>query len=838
MRRTIQIIFFFLLSAITVQAQVNFDLGSPTVYTIQGLDVDGNQQATKNAVILASGLALGDQVTLPGPELADAIHKLWKKNIFDDIDITVDNVIDDKVFLLIKVTERPTVVSFTFTNCTKSQKDDLLEKMNFINGRIWTPEKRKRSDRIIQNYFMEKSFLKTSAEYVLVDDPVVKGKKRLSITVNKGDKIKINEIKIAGNQDFSDKRLKKKMKELKEKRWWRLWAKSKYLKKKMDESKTNLVDFYRENGYRDAEIVSDTFYDYDEKTVDVELKVYEGSQYFIRNIDFSGNYKYTADSLRNILGIEKGDIYNSSYLDRKLNGDMTGRDISGLYLDDGYLFFNVQPVEVAVVGDSIDLELRIFEGPQATIRKIIIEGNTKTSDYVILRELRTIPGQKFSRADLIRSQREILNLGYFNQETLQMIPIPDPVKGTVDIKYIVEEKPSDQLQIQGGWGGQIRDLDGNVVGGGFVGTVQLGFNNFSTKKFFKKGAWNPIPAGDGQKLNLAVQMNGVGWQNYSLSFLEPWLGGKKPNSLGSSVYYTVNQSPTTGFSMKTIGGGFDYGMRLKWPDDFFRSMTSLSYKYYDIRNGNLAFTALDFDDAFINIISLRQTIDRTSVDAPIYPRSGSRVTFSVEATPPFSLVNGKDYNEISDAEKFKFLEYHKWSFTGDFYFEIAKNLVLRPKMQIGYLGGYNEDYGISPFERYYLGGSGLGQFNFYGWEYVGMRGYPDNSIGPRPAGGGESTQSVGGNILNKYILELRYPISLNQAAPIWVLGFAEAGNSWLGFDSYKPFELKRSAGVGVRVMLPMVGLLGVDWGYGFDKIVPSSPTRHGSQFTFIIGQEF
>lgn len=838
MRRTIQFIFFFLLSAITLQAQVNVDLETPTVYTIQGLDVEGSQQASKNAIILSSGLSLGDQVTLPGPELAEAIHKLWEKNIFDDIDITVDNVIDDKIFLLIKVVERPTVVSFSFTNCTKSQKDDLSEKMNFITGRIWTPEKRKRSNRIIQNYFMEKSFLKTSVEYNLVDDPIVKGKKRLSITVNKGDKIKINEIKIAGNQDFSDKRLKKKMKELKEKRWWRLWAKSKYLKKKMDESKVNLVDFYRENGYRDAEIVSDTFYDYDEKTVDVEMKVYEGGQYYIRNIDFSGNYKYTDDSLRNMLDIEKGDIYNSSLLDRKLNGDMTGRDVSGLYLDDGYLFFNVQPVEIAVVGDSIDLELRIFEGPQATIRKIIIEGNTKTSDYVILRELRTIPGQKFSRADLIRSQREILNLGYFNQETLQMIPIPDPVKGTVDIKYIVEEKPSDQLQIQGGWGGQIRDLDGNVVGGGFVGTVQLGFNNFSTRKFFKKGAWNPIPAGDGQKLNLAVQMNGVGWQNYSLSFLEPWLGGKKPNSLGSSVYYTINQSPTTGFSMKTIGGGFDYGLRMKWPDDFFRSMTSLSYKYYDIRNGNLAFTALDFDDAFINIISLRQTFDRTSVDAPIYPRSGSRVTFSVEATPPFSLVNGKNYNDISDAEKFKFLEYHKWSFTGDFYFEIAKNLVLRPKVQIGYLGGYNEDYGISPFERYYLGGSGLGQFNFYGWEYVGMRGYPDNSIGPRPLGGGESTQSVGGNILNKYILELRYPISLNQAAPIWVLGFAEAGNSWLGFESYKPFELKRSAGVGVRVMLPMVGLLGVDWGYGFDKIVPTSTGRHGSQFTFIIGQEF
>ncbi|MEM7036491.1 MAG: POTRA domain-containing protein, partial [Bacteroidota bacterium] len=588
-----------------------------------------------------------------------------------------------------------------------------------------------------------------------------------------------------------------------------------------------------------AEVVADTVFQYDEKNLDVELKVFEGNQYFIRDVSFSGNYKYSADSLRSILGIEKGDVYDAERLDRRLHGDMTGNDISGLYLDDGYLFFNVEPTEVAIVGDSVDLEMKMFEGPQATIRKIIVEGNTKTSDYVILRELRTLPGQKFSRSDLIRSQREILNMGYFNQENLQVLPIPDPVSGTVDIKYVVEEKPSDQLQIQGGWGGRIRDQDGNVIGGGFVGTVQLGFNNFSTKKFFKKKAWNPIPSGDGQKLNLAVQLNGVGWQNYSISFLEPWLGGKKPNSLGASVAYSINRNPRNSFSMKTISTGLDYGMRLKWPDDFFRAFASVNYKYYDIRNGNLAFTALNFDDAFINIISTRFTVDRTSIDAPIYPRSGSQLNFSVEATPPYSLFQpGTDYANLDDATKFKFLEYHKWKFSSTWYFQIVKNLVVKPRIQFGYLGNYNSDYGISPFERFYLGGSGLGTFNFYGWEYIGLRGYPDNSIGPRPEGGSANTQPVGGNIFHKYTFELRYPITLNQAAPIWVVSFAEAGNTWLGAENYKPFELKRSAGVGIRVMLPMVGLLGVDWGYGFDKIHPDAAAPNGSQFTFIIGQEF
>ncbi len=841
MKKTFLTLLFGFLACVPLIAQVDYD--APKTYTIGGFDVQGCQSTSKNSVIIHSGLGIGQDITVPGTEISKAIKSLWNQRVFSDVEISADNIIGDKIFLKIVVTERPRIASFSFKgDVTKGQAGDLKEKMNFfLRGTIWNSEKERRARRIIENFYMEKGFFKTGVTFDVIesDDAMTNGVK-VYMNVDRGEKIKIHEIKIEGNQDFSDRRLKKKMKSLKEKLWWRLWAKSKYLPKKMDESKANLIAFYRNNGYRDAEVVFDTTYLFDENTLDVEVKLLEGNQYYIRNIDFAGNYKFSQDSLKSILGIEKGDVYNSELIDRRLHGDQSGRDVSGLYLDDGYLFFNVDPVEVAIAGDSVDLEFRMFEGPQATIRKVIVEGNTKTSDYVILRELRTLPGQKFSRADLIRSQREILNLGYFNQENLQVLPIPDPVTGTVDIKYIVEEKPSDQLQVQGGWGGRIRDSQGNVIGGGFVGTVQLGFNNFSTRRFFKSKAWTPIPSGDGQKLNLAVQMNGVGWQNYSISFLEPWLGGKKPNSLGSSIYYTINQNATSGFKMKTLGGGLDYGMRLKWPDDFFKAFASLAYKYYDIQNGNLGFSSLSFADAYINIISAKLAIDRTSIDAPIYPRSGSAINFSVEMTPPYSAFDGvDDYSDISDDQKFKFLEYHKWKFSSTWYFQIVKNLVVKPKVQYGFLGNYNSSYGISPFERFYMGGSGLGSFNFYGWEYVGLRGYPDNSIGPREEGtSSTANNTLGGNIYNKYTLELRYPITLNQSAPIWVVGFAEAGNAWLGFENFKPFELKRSAGVGIRVMLPMVGLLGVDWGYGFDKIAPSALEPNKSQFTFLIGQEF
>ena len=828
-----------LFAVLAARGQNPLDFEKPETYTLAGFEVEGCVATSKNSVIINTGLRLGDKITVPGPVIGDAVKSLWEQGVFADIEMSIERIVDNNLFLRIKVLEQPKVNKVNFRGVSKTQSDELREKLRFVNNTMWTAEKAQRAERVVRNYFMEKSYYNAKVNFIQEPDTTRSNGVVMRFVVDKGDKVKVGDIRIDGNQDFSDERLIGKMKGIKEYRWWKFWGRSKFLTSKFNESKTNLIAYYRANGYRDAEILFDTVYQASEKFLDVDLNVYEGVQYYIRNIQFQGNYKYSEDSLLSILGIEKGDIYDSDLLDRRLHGDQSGRDIGGLYLDDGYLFFNADPVEVAISGDSVDLEIRMFEGPQATIRNIFVEGNTKTSDFVILRELRTLPGQKFSRENLIRSQRDIINLGYFNQETMQVIPMPDPQNGTVDIKYIVEEKPSDQLQVQGGWGGRIKDSQGNVIGGGFVGTVQLGFNNFSTRKFFQKGAWSPIPSGDGQKLNLAVQMNGVGWQNYSVSFLEPWLGGKKPNSLGSSIYYTINQNPRTGFKMQTVGGGLDFGMRMRWPDDFFKSFLSLSYKYYDIKNGRSAFSSLNFDDAYINIISGRFSVDRTSIDAPIYPRSGSTINFSVEATPPYSLAKpGTDYTKVDDPTKFKFLEYHKWRFTSTWYFQIVKNLVVKPKVQYGFLGTYNKDYGISPFERFYLGGSGLGSFNFYGWEYVGLRGYPDNSIGPRSEGASASSQPIGGNIYNKYTMELRYPITLNQSAPIWVVAFGEAGNSWLGVENFKPFDLKRSAGVGLRVMLPMVGLLGVDWGYGFDKVSPTAATRNGSQFTFLIGQEF
>ena len=845
MRRILFLSVIYFITTASLFAQVDYD--GPQTYKIAGINIEGAEFTDKTSVMLYSGLTPGDEVTIPGPEITEAVKKLWKQGVYSDIEISIDNIAGDKIYLNVRVGERPRIARFAFKGVTNSQANDIREKIMFIRGTIWTQEKERRAKRIIRNYFIEKGFYATQVninadEYAYMENGV-----EIRIAVDKGRRIKINKIRIEGNQEFADAKLKRKMKEIKEKAFWRVWARSKYLPKKFEESKDNLVAFYNENGYRNMRIVSDTIYNVDNRNVEVSMNIFEGDQFFFRDITWVGNYKYSDDTLTQVLGIRKGDSYNSTLLQQRLSGDPNQQDVSSLYLDDGYLFYNADPVEILVEGDSIDLEMRMNEGPQATIRKIIIEGNTKTSDYVILRELRTVPGQKFSRADLIRSQREILNLGYFNQETLNVLPIPDPANGTVDIKYVVEEKPSDQLQVQGGWGGRVRDpITNEVIGGGFVGTVNLAFNNFSTKRFFKKEAWNPVPSGDGQKLSLAVQMNGVGWQNYSVSFLEPWLGGKKPNSLGASVYYSVNSSRNTNFRMNTLGSSVDFGKRMKFPDDFFRSFTSLGYKFYDIQNGTSFLRDLGFDNGSVNIISLTQTFDRTNLDAPMFPRSGAAINFAVSATPPYSLFPGRKsayQDATSEAEKFqamyKLLEYHKWTFSATWYKQVWKDLVIRPKIQMGYLGTYSKDYILSPFERFNLGGSGFGAFNFFGQDFVSLRGYQNNSVGPVVQSDDGTRNLVGGAIYNKYSLELRYPINLSEAAPIWVLGFMEAGNSWLNFKDYKPFELKRSMGLGIRVVLPMVGLLGVDWAWGFDNANALNPAlRSGSQFHFVIGQEF
>ena len=837
---SIFLLFFFLFQAAIGQ----IDYANPGEFEIADIAVEGAEYTDKFAVVVHSGLRVGDKISIPGTEISEAIKKLYKQKLYSEITLFADKFADTKVWLRIVVVERPRIQSYSFpgkggNGPTNGQVNDIKEKINFIRGSIWTEENERRASRIIRNYYVEKGFYNAKTNYVLVDDTLTPNYIKVNILVNKGKRVKINRIRIDGNQEFSDARLKAKMKEIKEKRFWRLWERSKLTSKDYGHAKENLIEFYNSKGFRDARILEDSVYLVDEKHLEVAIRVFEGNQYYFRNINWVGNYKYSTDTLALVLGIEKGDVYSSTVLDKKLRADPNGQDVSSLYLDDGYLFFNIDPVEIMVEGDSIDIEMRIQEGPQATIRKVIVEGNTKTSDYVILRELRTIPGQKFSRTDLIRSQREIINLGYFNQENLQVIPIPNPADGTVDIKYIVEEKSSDQFQVQGGWGGQVRDPNtGQVIGGGFVGTVSLAFNNFSTKRFFKKGAWRPIPSGDGQKLSLAIQMNGVGWQNYSISFLEPWLGGKKPNSLGASLYYSINRNPSTDFRMNTFGSSLDYGIRMKVPDDYFRSYTSLGYKNYFLENASRFFGDIAFDNGSINIITLTQSFDRTSIDAPLYPRSGSSFNFSVEATPPYSIFQpNKDYGAMADGDKYKWLEYHKWSFSFTWYKSIWKNLVIRPKIQLGYLGTYRNDYGISPFERYLLGGSGFGSYNFFGQEFVSLRGYQDNSIGPRSNPNTINSVPLGGNIYNKYSLELRYPITLNQAAPIWMVGFFEAGNAWLGFKNYKPFDLKRSAGLGIRVVVPMVGLLGVDYGHPFDKVAPDEQKPFG-RFNFVLGKEF
>jgi len=814
---------------------------NPETYTVAGIEVEGAQYTDTRNILAISGIAIGDRVTIPGIQISDAIKRLWREDQFSDIDVRADRIQGDKIFLVITVTERPRISSFSFTGISKAHADDLREKINFIRGTIFTESKERSARRIIRNFYVEKGFYNISVNVEETMDKVLKNGVIVTINVNKGPRVKIEEIHLVGNAAYTDQKVKRKLKKFHQKAWWRVWARSKYVPKTFQEAKDGLVVSYNEDGYRDATVESDTVYAVDEKHVVVEIRLEEGSQYYHGNIVWTGNYKYNSEVLGSVLGVKTGNVYNRNRLEQRLFGDPNGSDVSSLYLDNGYLFFNVDPVEVAIREDTIDLEMRVFEGPQASIQKIVIDGNTKTADKVIRRETRTAPGQKFNRSAIIRTQREILALGYFDQENLGVQPVPNQQTGTVDIKYSVQERPSDQLQLQGGWGAQIRNPNtGQIIAGGFVGTVQLAFNNFSTRRMFEPGAWRPVPSGDGQKLSLSFQMNGTGYKNFSATFQEPWLGGRKPNSLGVSASYLVFQNFgfSTDFSRNSIlQTSIDLGRRLSWPDDFFVSRASLGYKFYDIINpSSRGFNGFAGEDsAFINIVTFRQTFSRSSVDAPIFPRSGSTMSLSVEATPPYSLFSNttaEEYSEMPGAEKYKLLEFHKWRFNSQWFFRIVDNLVLSTKLEAGYLGAYNPALGISPFERFFLGGSGLigaGFAGLDGREILPLRGYENNSL---------TNRSEGYPIYNRFVMELRYPISLNQSAPIWVLGFLEGGNGYGSFREYNPLNLRRAVGGGVRIMLPMVGLLGLDWAYGFDAASETNAAISGSQFHFILGQDF
>lgn len=841
----------------------SFDYSSPKDYEIGGITVSGIQYLDPQVLIMLSGLNVGQTVKVPGDKITEAIRKLWDQGLFENVSITATSIQGGKVFLNIDLRERPRVSRFSFEGIRKSEADDIRTKINLTRGDVATDHLFMRISNIIKDHFSEKGFMNTQVEIRQEKDEDRDNYISLVIDVDKNSKVRIGSININGNESLTDEQVRSAMRETKEMGTFnpldplgplvvntatdllmlkplralqgieayftdnyriRILKSSKFIEKNFDEDKVLIVNKYNSKGYRDAKVVNDSVY-FDGEFLHIDLEVYEGNQYYYRDIKWVGNTIYPSEALSAILGIQKGNVYNRELLETNLNYNPNGMDVTSQYMDFGYLFFNADPVEVLVENDSIDLEIRIREGSPARISNVSIKGNTKTNDHVVIRELRTRPGQLFSRSDIIRTVRELANLRYFNPESIVPNPIPNPAESTVAIEYTVEETSADQIELSGGWGY-----------GRILGTLGLSFNNFSMRNVLKKEAWRPIPSGDGQKLALRFQTYGSGYMSYSASFTEPWLGGRKPTSLTLSYYHStfsnaLPKSDTNRATFKINGLTIGLGKRLQWPDDFFTLYQAINLQRYDLNNYAQIFKVGTGTGSF-NVFSYNIVFGRSSISQPIYPRSGSDFSISLEVTPPYSAFNNKDYTQLEENDRFKWVEFHKWKINTSWYIEPVEKLVLATRLRFGFLGNYNDDIGITPFQRFYLGGDGLsGYNNLDGREIIGMRGYGNETVTPFYY----QDKNIGGNVFTKYTLELRYPLSLNPSATIYALTFVEAGNSWLGFGSFNPFDVKRSAGFGVRVFLPMFGLLGLDWGYGFDEI-QGIPGANGSQFHFSINQ--
>ena len=870
MKKVVLFIFIFLLavgnsfSQIKIGEGLKLDYANPKEFRLGGVTVEGTAKLDANALVLISGLKIGRKITVPGDVVSKAVRKLWAQGLFEDVKISYSKIEGDAIFLVIHIKEQPRLSRFKFTGVKKSEANDLREEIDLFKEKIVTENLKMTTRKKVESYFVDKGFLNTGVNISQKSDDKFPDHVFMIIDVEKKKKVKINEVIIQDNHQISSYKLKKSMKETREKSnfepfydmdgmlvetskaslptedsahagvvMWdyanenihlNIFKSSKFVEKEFEEDKKNIVDQYKERGYRDVKIVKDSIYAFDDKTINIELTLSEGTQYFIRSIEWIGNTKFPTHLLKNILNIEKGDIYNPNLLDQRLFMDPNGKDVSSLYMDDGYLFFQVTPVEVFVENDSIDLEIRIYEGQQARINKVTVAGNTKTNDHVIYRELRTYPGNLFSRSDIMRSQRQLSVLGFFDPQAMDVTPIPHPENATVDMEYTVAEKPSDQIELSGGFGG-----------GRIVGSAGIVFTNFSLRNIFNLSEWRPLPSGDGQKLSLRAQTSGRWFSSINMSFTEPWLGGKKPLSFSLSGYYSIQtngekKKVTNDFGekvnnparnyIKIRGASVGLGKQLKWPDDYFILRHELSFQTYEMKD----WQAFIFDNGFSNNFFYRITLNRNSLDQIIYPKMGTDIKVQLQATPPYSGMNGKDYSIMSAQDKYRWIEYYKWKFTVDWYTPIVQNLVLKAKVGYGFLGYYNGDIGPAPFERFYLGGSGLTGFQLDGREIIALRGYDDGSVSP----------VTGGTSIAKYTLELRYPLSLNPNATIYLLGFGEAGNTWNDISKFAPFELKRSAGFGVRIFLPMFGLLGLDWGYRFDDIL-LRPGMQRSQIHFTIG---
>ena len=836
MTRFLLVFFLLLIQVAPLTAQVSsigksVDYSRPGTYKIAGITVLGAEFTDVQAIKLFAGLQTGDEITVPGEEVSTAIRNLWRQQLFADVAIYASEIRGKDIYLIIEVEEMPRLGRYTFPGLPRSEREKLREKVDLIRGRIVNENVVTTTRAKIIEYYVDKGYYNAKVDIAIEPYEVVENSVTMIINVDKGSRIRISDINIIGANQLSDAKIRRQMKDTKAKRLYRFFKASKFIDENYETDKGKIIAKYNTEGFRDARIVSDSVYRTAEDRVAIDLTIEEGNRFYFRNITFNGNVKYRTSQLDSILKINAGDIYNRQELETRLYMNPKGLDITSLYQDDGYLNFRLFPVEVLVENDSIDIEIRISEGEQFRIGRVSVLGNTKTNDHVIYREIVTRPGNLFSRTDIIRTQRELARLNYFNPEAFQVNPKNNNEAGTVDIEYVVEEKPSDQIELSGGWGF-----------GRIIGTLGLQFTNFSLRNFFKKDAWRPIPSGDGQQLSIRAQSNGIFFQSYNLSFTEPWLGGKKPNSLTFGLFHSVQ---TNGQPKKTeegdpnplrqslfiSGASVGFGQRWQRPDDWFLMYASLSYQQFNLNNFQSFFS---FADGKANNLALSWSLQRNSVSDPIFPTWGSNVRFTVKATPPYSLFNGKDYTNLTDAERFRWVEYHKWKFTANWYTPLTRSseenprrLVLNANFGVGILGLYNREVGTSPFERFYLGGVFLSGFILDGREIVNLRGYDDLSVTfPNP--------NVGAPSIAKYSLELRYPLSTNPQATIYALTFLEAGNTWGRLRDVNPFDVRRSGGVGLRIFLPMFGLLGLDYGWRFDDI-PEAPQMARGQFHFSIG---
>jgi outer membrane protein insertion porin family len=879
----------------------NFSIyySSPAKYTIADVQVSGIKYLDKSVLVQLSGLTVGREVEVPGEAVTNAIKKLWQQGLFSDVKVTATKIVKDQIWLDIYLQERPRLADVNFMGVSKSEKEDITAKVLLLKGSQLTDNQVINAERIIKNIFLEKGFLNTEVKIVQRDDTTQNNSLVLDIYVDKKDKVKVNEIFITGNKEISYITLERAMKKTNAKLIRNFFRTKKFLQEEYKKDKKLLINKYNEKGFRDAIIERDSVYQVvvgkrEKPRVNIDIELEEGNKYYFGDIRWVGNTIYPSDYLSNVLGIKKGDVFNQKILDKRLFDNDQG--LNNLYLDKGYLFFNLDPIEINVVNDSIDYEMRISEGKQATVNEVRIVGNTKTHEHVARRELYTFPGDLFSKTNLMRSYRELAQLGHFDPEAIVPDVQPNPENGTVDIEYQLQEKANDQIELSGGWGA-----------GMFVGSIGLKFANFSVRNIFNKDAWRPLPTGDGQTLGLRFQTSGKYYRTVSLSFIEPWLGGKKPNSFSVSLshsrinysankYYQTNPYGSSyggynpygyggGYSPYGYGGGYGpygyggggygggygydgygyggypqyqynyasestndkndqiwettalalgYGYRLSFPDDYFTMYHELSFEHYNLRNMGSYFWFLKDKNGQVNgtfnNLSFKTVFGRSSIDNPLYSRNGSSFSLSLKLTPPYSWFTDTDFSspEVSNNERYKWIEYHKWLLKGQLYNPISKNtnLVLRTAFEMGFLGYYDQ-YRKSPFEGFIVGGSGMSGYNMYGTDYVALRGYKDYSLSP----------NNGSNMYSKFTLEMRYPITLKPSATIYALTFLEAGNAGMSFQNYVPFRLHRSAGLGVRIFLPMFGLMGIDWGYGFDE-VPGNPTANGGQFHFVIGQQF